>query len=40
MSKNSGGTRKSRPKETLPTEKITAVSDYMYTINDNGAYSD
>ena len=40
MAKNSGGTRKSRPKETLPTEKITAVSDYMYTINDNGAYSD
>lgn len=40
MAKNSGGTRKSRPKETLPTEKITAVSDYMYTIDDNGAYSD
>lgn len=40
MAKNSGGTRKSHPKETLPTEKITAVSDYMYTIDDNGAYSD
>lgn len=40
MAKGGGGTRKSRPKETLPTEKITAVSDYMYTIYDNGAYSD
>lgn len=40
MAKGGGGTRKSRPKETLSTEKINAVSDYMYTIDDNGAYSD
>lgn len=40
MAKGGGGTRKSRPKETLPTEKINAVSDYMYTIDDSGAYSD
>lgn len=38
MAKGGGETRKSRPKETLSTEKINAVSDYMYTIDDNGAY--
>ena len=40
MAKGGGGTRKSRPKKTLPIERINAVSDYMYTIDDNGAYSD
>lgn len=40
MAKGGGGTRKSRPKETLSTEKINAVSDYMYTIDDSGVYSD
>lgn len=40
MAKGGGRTRKSRPKETLSTEKINAVSDYMYTIDDNGVYSD
>lgn len=40
MAKGSGGTRKNHPKGTLPTAKINAVSDYMYTIDDNGAYSD
>lgn len=40
MAKNSGGTRKSRPQKTLSTEKISAVRDYMRTLNDNGTYTD
>lgn len=40
MAKNSGGTRKSRPTKTLSTEKISAVRDYMHTLNDNGTYTD
>lgn len=41
MAKGSGTTRASSPAtKPLPSEKIQAVKDYMYTTDDNGAYSD
>ena len=40
MAKASGGTRKSHPKKTISAEKISAVKDYMNTVDDNGAYTD
>lgn len=42
MAKGSGNTRTSSPAHgtTLSSEKIKAVSDYTYTLNDNGKYTD
>lgn len=40
MAKASGGTKKSHPKKTISSEKISAVKDYMNTVDDNGAYTD